>query len=71
MAGKGKRGSLPLHIGPAGALLHNLIALIVQLGRESFLERKGNPQVCDNHQGISLLSIAGKILARVPLTEEQ
>ena len=30
-------------------------------------KRKGNPQVCDNHTGISLLSIAGKILARVLL----
>ena len=30
-------------------------------------KRKGNPQVCDNHQGISLLSIAGKIPARVLL----
>ena len=33
---------------------------------------KGNPQVCDNHRGISLLLIAGKILARVllnPLNE--
>ena len=30
-------------------------------------KRKGNPQVCDNHQGISLLSIAGKILTRVLL----
>ena len=30
-------------------------------------KRKGNPQVCDNHGGISLLSIAGKILARVLL----
>ena len=27
-------------------------------------KRKGNPQVCDNHKGISLLSIAGKILAK-------
>ena len=26
-------------------------------------KRKGNPQVCDNHRGISLLSIVGKILA--------
>ena len=30
-------------------------------------KRKGNPRVCDNHRGISLLSIAGKILARVLL----
>ena len=28
-------------------------------------KRKGNPQVCDNHRGMSFLSIAGKILARV------
>ena len=27
-------------------------------------KRKGNPQVYDNHRGISLLSIAGKILAK-------
>ena len=30
-------------------------------------KRKGNPEVCDNHRGISFLSIAGKILARVLL----
>ena len=30
-------------------------------------KRKWNPEVCDNHRGISLLSIAGKILARVLL----
>ena len=30
-------------------------------------KKKGNPQICDNHRGISLLSIAGKILARVLL----
>ena len=30
-------------------------------------KRKENPQVCDNHRDISLLSIAGKILARVLL----
>ena len=29
--------------------------------------QKGNPQLCDNHHGISLLSIAGKVLARVLL----
>ena len=28
-------------------------------------KRKGNKRTCDNHRGISLLSIAGKILARV------
>ena len=26
---------------------------------------KGNPKLCDNHYGISLLSIAGKVLASV------
>ena len=30
-------------------------------------KRKGNPQVCDNHRGISLLSIAGKIVAKILL----
>ena len=30
-------------------------------------KRKANPQVCDNHRGISLLSIVGKILVRVLL----
>ncbi|KAJ1193645.1 hypothetical protein NDU88_002941 [Pleurodeles waltl] len=30
-------------------------------------QRKGNRQSCDNHRGISLLAIAGKILARVLL----
>ena len=30
-------------------------------------KRKGNRQICDNHRGISLLSIAGKILARLML----
>ena len=30
-------------------------------------KRKENPQVCDNHRGISLLSIAGKILAKIIL----
>ncbi|XP_076030447.1 uncharacterized protein LOC143018749 [Oratosquilla oratoria] len=30
-------------------------------------KRKGNSQSCDSHRGISLLSIAGKILACVPL----
>ena len=30
-------------------------------------KRKGNPQVCYNHRGISLLCIAGKILAKILL----
>ena len=30
-------------------------------------KRKGKPQICDNHRGISLLSMAWKILARVLL----
>ena len=30
-------------------------------------KRTGNPQVSDSHQGISLLSVVGKILARVLL----
>ena len=31
------------------------------------LYKKGNRQLCDNYRGISLLAIAGKILARVML----
>ena len=31
-------------------------------------KRKRNPQVCDNHIGISLLSIAGKILTKLLLS---
>ena len=30
-------------------------------------KRRGNPQVCDNHRCISLLCIAGKILAKIML----
>ena len=30
-------------------------------------KRKGNPQVCDNHRCITLLCIAGKILAKILL----
>ena len=30
-------------------------------------KQKGNAQVCDNYRGISLLSVAGKILATVLL----
>ena len=31
------------------------------------IQRKGNRQVCDNHRGISVLSIAGKKLAKILL----
>ena len=45
--------------------------LIPQELKDAFIvhlyKRKRNPQTCDNHRGISLLSIAGKILARVLL----
>ncbi|VDL90766.1 unnamed protein product [Schistocephalus solidus] len=37
-------------------------ATVVQL-----YKRKGNRQLCDNHRGISLLNIAGKIFARILL----
>ena len=57
--------------------LHDLFALIwkdeivpQELKDASIVhlyKRKGNRQSCDNHRGISLLSIAGKILARVLL----
>ena len=30
-------------------------------------KRKGNPQVCDHQRGISLISVAGKILAKILL----
>nr|VZI04540.1 unnamed protein product [Spirometra erinaceieuropaei] len=30
-------------------------------------KRRGNRQICDNHQGISLPNITGKIFARIPL----
>ena len=34
-------------------------------------ENKGNRQSCDNHRGISVLAIAGKILARILLNRLQ
>ena len=43
----------------------------LQLQRRCYFTLKNsmirNPQLCDNHRGISLLSIAGKVLARVLL----
>lgn len=58
--------------------LHSLFDLIWNQGKVPhdlkdasiihLCKRKGNRQTCDNHRGISLLSIAGKTLARVILT---
>ncbi|XP_044874489.1 uncharacterized protein LOC123371222, partial [Mauremys mutica] len=42
-------------------------ALLAEKHRLYRAKRKGNRKVCDNHRGISLLSSAGKILARVLL----
>ncbi|BHF60852.1 hypothetical protein SprV_0100382100 [Sparganum proliferum] len=45
------------HGGPQ--LMDHLTALFQEMWRQ------GNRQVCDNHRGISLLNIAGKIFARI------
>ena len=52
--------------------LYFLSAIIILFGRFDasiihIYKRKGNPQVYDNHRGISLLSIAGKKLAKILL----
>ena len=57
--------------------LHSLFVKIWQTGNvpqdfkdaliQHLYKRKGNRNICDNHRGISLLSIAGKILARLIL----
>nr|VZI48828.1 unnamed protein product [Spirometra erinaceieuropaei] len=66
------------HGGPH--LLDHLTALFQEMWRQGevpqdfkdativhLYKRKGNRQVCDNHRGISLLNIAGKIFARILL----
>nr|VZI05814.1 unnamed protein product [Spirometra erinaceieuropaei] len=66
------------HGGPQ--LMDHLTALIQEMWRQGevpqdfkdativhLYKRKGNRQVCDNHHGISLLNIAGKIFARILL----
>nr|VZI27895.1 unnamed protein product [Spirometra erinaceieuropaei] len=66
------------HGGPQ--LMDHLTALFQEMWRQGevpqdskeaatghLYKRKGNRQVCDNHRGISLLNIAGKIFARVLL----
>nr|VZI37041.1 unnamed protein product [Spirometra erinaceieuropaei] len=49
------------HGGPL--LMDHLTALFQEMWRQA----KRNRQVCDNHRGISLLNIAGKIFARILL----
>nr|VZI17363.1 unnamed protein product [Spirometra erinaceieuropaei] len=66
------------HGGPR--LMDHLTALFQEMWRQGdvpqdfkdativhLCKRKGNRQVCDNHRGISLLNIAGKILASILL----
>nr|VZI38510.1 unnamed protein product [Spirometra erinaceieuropaei] len=66
------------HGGPQ--LMDHLTALFQEMWRQGevpqdfkdatvvhLYKRKGNLQVCDNHRGISLLNIAGKIFARILL----
>uniref|UniRef100_A0A183T2Z8 Reverse transcriptase domain-containing protein n=1 Tax=Schistocephalus solidus TaxID=70667 RepID=A0A183T2Z8_SCHSO len=64
------------HSGPR--LMAELITLFQEMWRQGqvpqdfkdativhLYKRKGNRQLCDNHRGISLLTIAGKIFARI------
>ncbi|BHF62082.1 hypothetical protein SprV_0100506300 [Sparganum proliferum] len=66
------------HGGPQ--LMDHLTALFQEMCRQGevpqdfndativhLYKRKGNHQICDNHRGISLLNIAGKIFARILL----
>lgn len=74
--------SIPAEIYQAGGpvLVHKLTELFQTMWQQEVIpqelkdasivhlyKRKGNRQSCDNHRGISLLTIAGKILARVLL----
>lgn len=74
--------SIPAEIYQAGGLVlvHKLTELFQTMWQQEVIpqelkdasivhlyKRKGNRQSCDNHRGISLLAIAGKILARVLL----
>ncbi|BHF80400.1 hypothetical protein SprV_0702352700 [Sparganum proliferum] len=67
------------HGGPQ--LMDHLTALFQEMWRQGevpqdfkdativhLYKRKGNRQICDNHRGISLLNIAGKIFARISST---
>ena len=68
----------------AADLEEELLRLYVEMWKQEVLPRefkdaaithlyknKGNRPVCDNHRGISLLAIAGKILARILLNRLQ
>nr|VZI51122.1 unnamed protein product [Spirometra erinaceieuropaei] len=72
------RAEVYKHGGPQ--LMDHLTALFQEMWRQGevpqdfkdativhLYKRKGNRQVCDNHRGISLLNIAGKIFARILL----
>nr|VZI38913.1 unnamed protein product [Spirometra erinaceieuropaei] len=74
--------AIPAEVYKHGAaqLMDHLTALIQEIWRQGevpqdfkeativhLYKRKGNRQVCDNHRGISLLNIAGKIFARILL----
>nr|VZI08239.1 unnamed protein product [Spirometra erinaceieuropaei] len=74
--------AIPAEVYKHGAplLMDHLTALFQEMWRQGevpqdfkdativhLYKRKGNRQVCDNHRGISLLNIAGKIFARILL----
>ena len=78
--------AIPAEIYASGgpSLVEELLGLYVEMWKQEVLpqefkdaaithlyKNKGNRQVCDNHRGISLLAIAGKILARILLNRLQ
>nr|VZI19391.1 unnamed protein product [Spirometra erinaceieuropaei] len=63
---------IPTEINKHGGLqLMDYLAAVFRDLNDSIIvhlyKRKGNRQLCDNHSGISLLNIAGKIFARILL----
>ena len=78
--------AIPAEIYASGgpSLVEELLGLYVEMWKQEVLpqefkdvaitylyKNKGNRKVCDNHRGISLLAIAGKILARILLNRLQ
>ena len=62
--------AIPAEIYKAGVISHCAEKKIQEFKDITIIhlfKRKGNPQVCDNRRGITLLSVAGNILARVLL----